>query len=340
MVLTARRPEDLFEYGDIDDIKAAYRRLASAHHPDKGGDAADFQLVKNLYEAALKKIESGEPWDDGASVSWSISGSKFNMKYNFARPFEIGTMYSSRERVMFLLSESFADLGGESKKLMDSNRANPGPVGNERLRETNRWILPEPFPNLPAAISGSKTCIMLRKEKDIHPLRSVMDATGGQIPPVHAAWMIGRLMHVLCYLEWRGVVHGDISVDNFFVHLSNHSMHLYGGWWYSRPAGAKLLALPNRSIRLSPPHIIKKKVADKKLDWELARHTAVEILGAASPTELRMRKDVPANLTDFLSSPFTAPTAIELYKQWESARDAAFGARKFVTFETPANLYN
>ena len=53
-----------------------------------------------------------------------------------------------------------------------------------------------------------------------------------------------------------------------------------------------------------------------------------------------MRKDVPANLTDFLSSPFTAPTAIELYKQWESARDAAFGARKFVTFETPANLYN
>ena len=98
MALTAKRPEDLFEYGDIDDIKAAYRRLASAHHPDKGGDAADFQLVKNLYEAALKKIESGEPWDDGASVSWSISGSKFNMKYNFARPFEIGTMYSSHER--------------------------------------------------------------------------------------------------------------------------------------------------------------------------------------------------------------------------------------------------
>ena len=68
MALTAKRPEDLFEYGDIDDIKAAYRRLASAHHPDKGGDAADFQLVKNLYEAALKKIESGEPWDDGASL--------------------------------------------------------------------------------------------------------------------------------------------------------------------------------------------------------------------------------------------------------------------------------
>ena len=40
MALTAKRPEDLFEYGDIDDIKAAYRRLASAHHPDKGGDEA------------------------------------------------------------------------------------------------------------------------------------------------------------------------------------------------------------------------------------------------------------------------------------------------------------
>ena len=37
MALTAKRPEELFEYGDADDIKAAYRRLASEHHPDNAG---------------------------------------------------------------------------------------------------------------------------------------------------------------------------------------------------------------------------------------------------------------------------------------------------------------
>lgn len=33
-----------------DDIKKAYRRLAAIHHPDKGGDTAEFQKVQAAYE--------------------------------------------------------------------------------------------------------------------------------------------------------------------------------------------------------------------------------------------------------------------------------------------------
>ena len=33
-----------------DDIKKAYRRLASQHHPDKGGDTAKFQEIQSAYE--------------------------------------------------------------------------------------------------------------------------------------------------------------------------------------------------------------------------------------------------------------------------------------------------
>ena len=32
-----------------DDIKRAYRRLASQHHPDKGGDKHKFQEVEEAY---------------------------------------------------------------------------------------------------------------------------------------------------------------------------------------------------------------------------------------------------------------------------------------------------
>ena len=34
-----------------DDIKRAYRKLASIHHPDKGGDTAKFQEIQAAYEA-------------------------------------------------------------------------------------------------------------------------------------------------------------------------------------------------------------------------------------------------------------------------------------------------
>ena len=31
-------------------IKKAYRRLASQHHPDKGGDKTQFQQIQEAYE--------------------------------------------------------------------------------------------------------------------------------------------------------------------------------------------------------------------------------------------------------------------------------------------------
>jgi DnaJ-class molecular chaperone len=33
-----------------DDIKKAYRRMAAIHHPDKGGDTAEFQKIQSAYE--------------------------------------------------------------------------------------------------------------------------------------------------------------------------------------------------------------------------------------------------------------------------------------------------
>jgi DnaJ-class molecular chaperone len=47
-----------------DDIKKAYRRLAAIHHPDKGGDTAEFQKVQAAYETLSdpqKKQEYDNP---------------------------------------------------------------------------------------------------------------------------------------------------------------------------------------------------------------------------------------------------------------------------------------
>lgn len=36
-----------------DEIEAAYRRLRSQHHPDRGGDAAQFHRITKAYEEAM-----------------------------------------------------------------------------------------------------------------------------------------------------------------------------------------------------------------------------------------------------------------------------------------------
>jgi curved DNA-binding protein len=47
-----------------DDVKRAYRRLASIHHPDKGGDTAKFQEIQAAYEA-ITSGKADEPQFDG-----------------------------------------------------------------------------------------------------------------------------------------------------------------------------------------------------------------------------------------------------------------------------------
>lgn len=41
------------------EVKAKWRSLAAVHHPDKGGNAAEFARLRTLYSAAL--AESLEP---------------------------------------------------------------------------------------------------------------------------------------------------------------------------------------------------------------------------------------------------------------------------------------
>ena len=59
--MTAVEKFGLTNTATSEEVKSEWRRLAAIHHPDKGGDAAEFSRLRALYSAAL--AESMEPKD-------------------------------------------------------------------------------------------------------------------------------------------------------------------------------------------------------------------------------------------------------------------------------------
>lgn len=69
-----------------DEIKKAYRKLASQHHPDKGGDTAKFQQIQEAY-AVLSDPEKKAQYDNprpqgfgfnGPGFQWNVDGMDIN----------------------------------------------------------------------------------------------------------------------------------------------------------------------------------------------------------------------------------------------------------------------
>jgi DnaJ-class molecular chaperone len=64
-----------------DEIKAAYRKLAMKHHPDRGGDEAQFVKVKQAYEALEKSNFSTEDFESFGPFQFT-SGMNFGDAFN------------------------------------------------------------------------------------------------------------------------------------------------------------------------------------------------------------------------------------------------------------------
>lgn len=69
-----------------DEIKTAYRKLASKHHPDKGGDTATFQAIQAAYEI-LSDPEKRHSYDNPPQHHSPFGHSPFNNPEDIFRHF-------------------------------------------------------------------------------------------------------------------------------------------------------------------------------------------------------------------------------------------------------------
>jgi curved DNA-binding protein len=70
-----------------DEIKKAYRKLASQHHPDKGGDKAKFQSIQSAYDTLSdqqKRSQYDNPMPQGMHFEFNNGGGGFDFNNIFS----------------------------------------------------------------------------------------------------------------------------------------------------------------------------------------------------------------------------------------------------------------
>ena len=85
---------------DAKTIKTAYKKLASKHHPDKGGDEAQFKLISEAYEVLSdpqKRQQHDNPSPFGGG-GFSQQGNPFNMNDIFGQGSPFGDIFGQRRQ--------------------------------------------------------------------------------------------------------------------------------------------------------------------------------------------------------------------------------------------------
>lgn len=112
-----------------DEIKRAFRKLASQHHPDKGGDTAKFQAIQSAYET-LGDAAKRAAYDNPAPQFSRFPSGGFNMNDIFGQMF--GQQQSQRSHVRMTVWISLQEVAqGGSRAVNVSTTAGSNTVAIE-----------------------------------------------------------------------------------------------------------------------------------------------------------------------------------------------------------------
>ena len=336
-------PERLFS-GDAATAKSEFKRLAMRWHPDhnRNDKAAEnvFTHVDVLFKSAVRKIEKGgwrepavkiEDEEPNVLILRAKTGGQpiKRIRYRKHAGFELGDCYIGRTIVAYVVKNDYADLFENARRIIAGFRYGSSAMRDEVYRS---------LPAIQGVFHTADRCVMVvRKAPDLIRLRDVLDHVGGRLDPRHVAWIGSTLHNLACYLGWARLTHNALSLENYFISPPDHSGALLGGWWYAKPEGAKLDALPKATTRYCPPDIVRDKRADGRTDLELVRAIARELLGDGSGMRLASERLATPLMIDWLRHP-TASGAVADYRQWsEIILPASFGKRRFTRLEVSAS---
>jgi hypothetical protein len=324
--------------GDRKAVNTKFRALVSDWHPDHNSA----QNARSVYEHVIKlrkialDLLSGnaplKPVTVLASREYvTEEGTKSRFRYLRKHSGDLGDILIGNRSVAYEISADYRDVA-EAEIL----RVGKLSYADDKMRNEMTRYHPALKRSL---VLDDKTVLFYDRPADCVLLEDLKGFLGGKIAPVHVAWIVSSLMNMVCYLDWAKLVHGAISLDTVLVCPAMHSVILVGGWGYATSTGQRPVLLPRRTTSLVPRLMVKGEVVSTKVDIDLVKDIAQDLLGAPGGTGLHLDKSIPRPLIDWTLSPST-DDAVDEYSVWTNALNAAFGKRKFVEMSvSPKSVY-
>lgn len=308
-------PERLF--GSQEELASRYRALAMWWHPDhaslRGTKSAEvFLWVAKLHSKAQEKLAHGF-WRTPGWIEFHASdGTLHRMSHVREFDFGIGEGYLGLDLVAYALKREFTDLTGNALRLMANFS-----YQSEEMRGMMSLRLPHHRKNFEI---GDRMVLVVDKPMAMIRLRDLHEYLGKQMDARHVAWILSELLNIACYLDWAGLVHGDITMDNIFVDPGKHTASLLGGWWYAIPVGSRLTVLPSRTVTVMPRDVLENKRANARITLNGIRLLGQELLDASMA--------VPKAFSTWLRLP-VPDSALQDYSDWQTILADSFGPRRF-----------
>lgn len=327
---SARSPSDLF---DGDKARAIYRRLARNVHPDVNPDD------KARAEKAFARLT--ELWNEFNGNGSKPNGLVYTTKRNTYAVHglldrgDISNIY----RVTYAPADDLihtSELRMAALK-MPRNPAHSDLVVNEikALKMLKEGVPGDYQKYHPTTVDSfahrdptgkTRRSIIIEQLIDFVSLQDVIDAYPAGIGGRHIAWIARRLWIALDTAHEAGLAHGAVFPEHVMIHPTMHGVVLID-WSYSQEKGEKLTsAVPSR---LKDGWYGKnyEKPLDHRLDVHQAALTLEALLGV---------KDARPFRAFFKGCRVaSAPTAGELFHEFDDLLTRVYGKRTYVPFHMP-----
>lgn len=156
--------------------------------------------------------------------------------------------------------------------------------------------------------------------------RAVPICSLGTQPHMHVNWITSRMLEFAAWLNQNGYSHAGFNPESLYVIPENHGLMCVSFYHLTR-TGDKLTTISGKYQHFYPTDLKTTKKATAAIDIELAKRTAIYLLGDQSGTGNKLKKTHNEDVLNFLQK--SHDNSYEAYDQYREMLRKNFDTKQF-----------